>query len=155
MASFLQLLATRFAEVGISLSPLKSQCLSPVDADSPLLSKWGKRVNWTWVVGGPLTAVYVEATARAGLVEKFAVEVIQEKAAEVSAAALFEDPQHAWGALRFCGMYSRTHFLFVMLGLEASLQVERRLKLMALAKGVDMVAFAESLGIYGPELGAK
>ena len=155
VATFLKLLDVRFAEVGISLNPLKSQYLSPIDADSPQLAVWGQRADFTRVVGGPLTAVYVEATARVGLVEKFASDVIQEKAAEVTAAALFEDPQHAWGALRFCGMYSRTNFLFVMLGLEESLPVERRLKLMALAEGADMVAFAESLGAYGAELGPK
>jgi hypothetical protein len=90
-------LRTALGAIGLSVNSSKSVVVSPTAETSDVLAGIAQPVDSMVVMGGIIPAQYHQDPT--GVVMNHAVKVLQEKANVVGAAVLFEDPQHAVGAL--------------------------------------------------------
>ena len=151
--NFMAILKLELDAVGLVVNSSKCQYIFRSADCDPTLDQLGVAVNLMDVMGGPVPALHLPRAQRVALVKDYAWKTITQKASVVSAATQFEDPQHAWGALCHCGMFSRTYHLFTALAMEKSLSASELRNLMCAAESVDMAVLAETLGAFGFEFG--
>lgn len=139
--------------IGLSINTSKSVVVSPSEETPVALAEVGTPADKLGVMGGVLPALHHANPTE--VVVNHAVKVLQEKANVSGAAVLFEDPQHAVGALGRAGMWTRSEYILVQTALSGHVGEEQIRDIAAAAETVDMAVLAETLGTFGGLLGPR